>query len=157
MLGSFWTPLPVQGEVVILIGDQARSTCQYSRGTGVLRPKMLTETSSSPFSGLISSTVPFWRMVTTPLDALRDRARAIVDAAGRGTVVDLDALPGAGSLPGVTVPSAGVMLDGDHLAALRASRPSILARVRDQRTHLDLRGVDPRDDDLLVQALRTLP
>jgi len=124
---------------------------------GGLVLEAVQETALSYLRRDVSSTVPFWRMVTTPLDALRDRARAIVDAAGRGTVVDLDALPGAGSLPGVTVPSAGVMLDGDHLAALRASRPSILARVRDQRTHLDLRGVDPRDDDLLVQALRTLP
>jgi hypothetical protein len=42
------------------MGNQARSTCQYSSSTGVLRPKMVTETRSLPRSGSISSTMPFW-------------------------------------------------------------------------------------------------
>ena len=39
---------------------QAFSTCQYSRSTGVARPKMETLTRSLPFSGSISSMVPSW-------------------------------------------------------------------------------------------------
>ena len=105
----------------------------------------------------VTTTVPFWRCVATPVDELRARAHAIASTAGRGEVVDLDALPGAGSLPGVTIPSAGLALAGDHLDALRASHPPIVARVRDQRTLLDLRAVDPDDDALLADAFRALP
>ena len=39
---------------------QAFSTCQYSKSTGVARPKMETLTRSLPFSGSISSMVPSW-------------------------------------------------------------------------------------------------
>jgi L-seryl-tRNA(Ser) seleniumtransferase len=54
------------------------------------------------------------------------------------------------------MPSYGVALDGDHLAALRAAPTPIVARVRDQRTYLDLRGVNPEDDASLIQTLRAL-
>ena len=104
----------------------------------------------------VTTTVPFWRMVTVPVDDLRARARAITHEVGQGEVVDLDALPGAGSLPGVRLPSAGVAVDGDHLDALRRSRPPVIGRVRDHRTMLDLRSVDPDDDPLVVAALRSL-
>jgi hypothetical protein len=39
---------------------------------------------------------------------------------------------------------------------LRAAPTPIIARVRDQRTYLDLRSVDPEDDATVVQALRAL-
>ena len=99
-------------------------------------------------------TIPFWRMVDAPVTVLRDRAMRIVTEAGVGEAVATEALPGAGSAPGVTMPSYGVALDGDHLAGLRAAPTPIVGRVRDQRTYLDLRGVDPEDDADLVHALR---
>jgi L-seryl-tRNA(Ser) seleniumtransferase len=101
-------------------------------------------------------TIPFWRMVDAPVTVLRDRAARIVTGAGVGEAVATEALPGAGSAPGVTMPSYGVALDGDHLASLRAAPTPIIARVRDQRTYLDLRSVDPEDDATVVQALRAL-
>src|SRR5690606_5920535 len=64
----------------------------------------------------VTTDVPFWRMVDRPVATLRARAERIVAAAGCGTVVDTDALPGAGSAPGVTLPSVGIVLDGDRLA-----------------------------------------
>lgn len=104
----------------------------------------------------VVASVPFWRMATTPVRALQARASEIVRGAGRGTVVDLESLPGAGSLPGVRVPSAGITLPDDHLAALRGWSPPIIARVRDQHTYLDLRSVDPTDDPVVADALRAL-
>ncbi|MCU0260302.1 MAG: L-seryl-tRNA(Sec) selenium transferase [Ilumatobacteraceae bacterium] len=98
--------------------------------------------------------VPFWRMVATPVDELARRAGAVVAAAGTGAAVPMDALPGAGSAPGVTMPSFGVELEGDHLAALRAHSTPVIARVREGRTSLDLRTVDPADDPVLVDAIR---
>jgi L-seryl-tRNA(Ser) seleniumtransferase len=67
-----------------------------------------------------------------------------------------EALPGAGSAPGTTMPSWGLAIDGDHLAELRASDPPIIARARDGRMVLDLRAVDPADDDAIATALRAL-
>jgi L-seryl-tRNA(Ser) seleniumtransferase len=104
----------------------------------------------------VTSTVPFWKMATIPLTALSTRATAIVTSAGLGTVEEMTAVPCAGSLPGVGLPSAGVVVPGEHLVALRSARPPIIARVREQRTFLDLRAVDPADDGLLVAALRAL-
>jgi L-seryl-tRNA(Ser) seleniumtransferase len=101
-------------------------------------------------------TIPFWRMVDTPVTTLRDRARRIVSEAGVGEAVATEALPGAGSAPGVTMPSYGVALDGDHLAALRAAPTPIVGRVRERRTYLDLRSVDPQDDADLIHALRAI-
>jgi L-seryl-tRNA(Ser) seleniumtransferase len=93
-------------------------------------------------------------MACTPVAELRERATQVRDSAGVGEVVDTDALPGAGSLPGVTIPSAGVAVVGDHLPALRAAEPPVVARVRDGRTILDLRSVEPTDDVRLAAALR---
>ena len=93
-------------------------------------------------------------MVAATTTDLRARADAIVATAGHGEVVDAEAVPGAGSAPGVTMPSVAVRLAGDHLAALRAATPPIVGRVRDGATLLDLRSVDPADDPHLTAALR---
>ena len=86
-------------------------------------------------------------MVDRPVESLRDRAATHRRRCRAARVVDTEALPGAGSAPGVTMPSAGIALDGDHLAALRAHDPPVIGRSRDGRTFLDLRSVDPADDD----------
>lgn len=96
--------------------------------------------------------IPFWRMAATPVDELRRRAAAL----GAGQVVDTEAVPGGGSLPGLTIPSAGVAILGDHTAALRAADPPIIARVRDGVTVCDLRAVDGADDVHLAAALSAL-
>ncbi|MGA7758221.1 MAG: L-seryl-tRNA(Sec) selenium transferase [Ilumatobacteraceae bacterium] len=102
--------------------------------------------------------VPFWAMVAAPVADLRRRADAVVDAvvdvhpAVRAT--PMDALPGAGSAPGITMPSYGVELEGDHLRALRDHATPVIARSRDDRTMLDLRSVFPHDDPIVVAALR---
>jgi L-seryl-tRNA(Ser) seleniumtransferase len=97
--------------------------------------------------------VPFWRMAATPVADLVARADAIA-AATATTTVETAALPGAGSAPGTSIPSAGVRLDGDHLAALRGHDPPVIARARDGVTVLDLRAVEPADDAIVVEALR---
>ncbi len=101
----------------------------------------------------VCTTVPFWRMAATPVAELRARAEAVVTAGAAGEVVNTDALPGAGSAPGATIPSLGVAVEGDQLARLRAQPVPIIARVQEGRTVLDLRTVDPADDDAIVRAL----
>ena len=94
--------------------------------------------------------VPFWRLASVPVDDLAARATAL----GVGTVVGCASLPGAGSLPGVAIASAGVAVDGDRTAALRAAEPPIIARVSEGRTICDLRTVDAADDAHLAAALQ---
>jgi L-seryl-tRNA(Ser) seleniumtransferase len=108
----------------------------------------------------VCTTVPFWRMASTPVGELQRRAAAIAagiggpDGGAGAEVVATAALPGAGSAPGATIASAGLALEGDHLARLRAEPTPIIARVRDGRTLLDLRTVDPSDDEPILAALR---
>lgn len=93
--------------------------------------------------------LPFWRMATTPVEDLVRRAEAL----GVGEVVACESVTGGGTLPGVAIPSAGVAVDGDVTAALRAVDPPVIARVRDGRTICDLRAVDPADDHVVAAAL----
>jgi L-seryl-tRNA(Ser) seleniumtransferase len=101
----------------------------------------------------VVATVPFWRMAATPVAELEARAAAIATTTGAAAVAT-EAVPGAGSAPGATIPSAGVRVHGDHLAALRRHDPPVIARSRDGATVLDLRAVAPTDDEVLVEALR---
>jgi len=99
--------------------------------------------------------IPFWRMATLSVDALRRRAEALVVSLSDtvGTVVETVAIAGGGSLPGLDIPSAGVAVDGDVTAALRAQDPPVIARTQDDRTLLDLRTVDPADDAIVAKAV----
>jgi L-seryl-tRNA(Ser) seleniumtransferase len=96
--------------------------------------------------------IPFWRMATIPVGTLQARAEAL----GVGTAGPTDAVPGGGTLPGVTIPSYGVRLDGDQRGALRAADPPVIARVERDRTVLDLRTVEPEHDHTLAAALTRL-
>jgi L-seryl-tRNA(Ser) seleniumtransferase len=97
--------------------------------------------------------LPFWRMASVPIEELRRRSEAL----GVGAPVDCESVPGGGSAPGATIPSAGIALDGDHTAALReATEVPVIARVAGGRTILDLRTVDPADDAHLAKAVAAL-
>ena len=98
--------------------------------------------------------LPFWRMATTPVDDLLARATRI----GRGDVIECNAVTGGGTVPGVDIPSAGLALDGDRTAALRNASPKpVIARVEEGRTIIDLRTVDPDDDELVGRAIEATP
>ena len=97
--------------------------------------------------------IPFWRMAAAPVEVLLERAAALAREVVAAEVVTCEAVPGGGSVPGLAIPSAGVALEGDHAGALRAADPPVIARVREGRTVLDLRTVDPADDALVAKAL----
>jgi L-seryl-tRNA(Ser) seleniumtransferase len=98
--------------------------------------------------------LPFWTMATVAVDQLHRRAVAL----NAGKVVECASVTGGGTVPGVEIPSAGVSVDGDVTATLRAAEPKpVIARVEDDRTVLDLRTVDPADDHLVATALEALP
>ena len=88
-------------------------------------------------------------MATADPAELRRRAHSL----GVGRVVDCESVMGGGSLPGVTLASAGVEIDGDVSGPLRAGRPPVIATVRQGRTVCDLRTVLPEQDQILAKAL----
>jgi L-seryl-tRNA(Ser) seleniumtransferase len=96
--------------------------------------------------------IPFWRMAAFSVEELRAPAAAL----GVGTPVDTDSTPGGGTLPEVAIPSAGVAIDGDHRETLRQRGRPLIARMVDGRTIVDLRTVDPLDDDEVAAALGAL-
>lgn len=100
--------------------------------------------------------IPFWFMVSQTRDSLHRRASAIIEKTQSGTVVDTEALVGAGSAPGTTLPSCGIALSGDLRERLRLHTTPIIARTIDATTYLDLRSVHPDDDALISDALLSL-
>jgi L-seryl-tRNA(Ser) seleniumtransferase len=103
--------------------------------------------------------IPFWRMAMLPTAELVHRAERIAAQVASGgsaesvKVEELASVPGGGTLPGVEIPSAGLALEGDRTTALRQATPPILARVHEGRSLLDLRTVDPTEDDHLATTL----
>ena len=92
-----------------------------------------------------------------PVGRLRDRAgRLAARLAARGLdarVTGSDAVVGGGGAPGVRLPSAAVSLPATLGSSLRKNKPPVAGRIEDGRLLLDLRTVDPADDDLLQAAV----
>ena len=108
-------------------------------------------------AGVAVQEIPVWRQLSTPVHVLRTRAMAL---AGRVSVevVDTRATVGGGSLPGETLASVGLALDGARsadarLRRLRTGSPAVVGRIEDGRVVLDLRTVDATDDSALAAAI----
>lgn len=101
--------------------------------------------------------IPFWSMVSLSYDELVERhERLLHRLGGAGAVVRGESLPGAGSVPGETIPSPNLVLTGnaDELwQHLLESSPPVLARRREGKLIIDLRTVDPEDDEQIIAAL----
>ena len=100
--------------------------------------------------------IAFWKMATIAITELQSRAEKIIAATKTGEICMLDSIPGAGSAPGATIASIGIVVNGDYLSKLRMYDTPIIARVKDNKTFLDLRTIQPDDDAIVVQALQRL-
>ncbi len=115
-------------------------------------------------AGLATVAIPVWRMIATPVEALRARAEVLAAAIPAATGLSLHATIGGGSLPGETLPSFGLAVSAGRadrlLAALRDGHPAVLGRIEGGRVVLDLRTVDPAADadvaGALAEALRSV-
>lgn len=101
--------------------------------------------------------LPFWRMAATSYEALEDRARMVLSAAGVAAEIRSGAAtPGAGSVPGGALPSPVIVVPGKSDApflALLAENPPVLARREGGALVVDLRTVDPDLDTHVAEAL----
>jgi L-seryl-tRNA(Ser) seleniumtransferase len=104
--------------------------------------------------------LPVHHMVGATKDELWVRARNICGALswGEDRVRETVATIGGGSLPGDTLDSVGLFITGEHpnraARALRLGTPAVIGRVQSDELVIDLRTVDPVDDEALVAALR---
>ncbi len=111
--------------------------------------------------GEADTKIPIWRMISTPLEDLDRRARAIATASAFASVIDGRSMIGGGSLPEESLPTKLVALAAGSgrsatgmLAALRAR--DIIARIEDDRVLLDPRTIGPSEDDAVRDALAAL-
>ena len=109
--------------------------------------------------------VPVWRMIAAPLADLERRAhrwaRACRGAGLPARVVEGRSMVGGGSLPEESLPTRLLALGGDgsldveDLARrLRTGDPPLVARIEQDTLLLDPRTVDPRQDRLLLEAVK---
>jgi L-seryl-tRNA(Ser) seleniumtransferase len=109
--------------------------------------------------------VPALRALARSVEELRGRAeRLAAELAGaapavRAEVVDCASRVGSGAAPTEDVPSAGLRLTRGGAsaeawaAALRAGEPPVVARIQDEALLLDLRTVEPDEEETLLGAL----
>ena len=109
-------------------------------------------------AGRATTLIPVWRMITAPIDGLRERAAGLVGRLGSAVeAIDARSTVGGGSLPGETLPSVVLALttrSADRaLAALRRGTPAVIGRIDGGRVFLDLRTVPPESDAALASAV----
>jgi len=94
--------------------------------------------------------VPIYRMLATPLDVLRERARKL----GAQTIIDSRCALGGGTTPTETIPSIAIEVAGnanEQYARFLNNDPPIVGRIVDDRFTLDMRTV--LEEDLPALAL----
>lgn len=100
--------------------------------------------------------LPFWRMATTSVSELSARLAVIADGAGVPADIRVsEAVPGAGSVPGMVIPSPvlAVTQVGADQAFFALLERGIVAR-RDAGTLLiDVRAAEPGADETISKAL----
>jgi L-seryl-tRNA(Ser) seleniumtransferase len=98
--------------------------------------------------------IPLWRMAMMAESELRPRVEALAARLG-GEVRPGMSVMGAGSLPGIGIPTPQITLEGeDHLheRLLAGDRP-VLARRHEKDLILDLRAVAEQDDETIVATV----
>lgn len=105
--------------------------------------------------------IPVWQMIARPTQDIADEANAWVsqlnEAGIPAQIVDGRSRVGGGSLPGSTLPTTLVAVDGieaEHLAArLRQAENPLVGRIQDDRLLLDPRTVLPGQAQTLLRTV----
>jgi len=115
------------------------------------------------------SALPVLQMLGAPAEQLRERAErlrddvvAVMPGTWRVTVHPTVAEVGGGSLPEAHLPSFAVAITSPKPPngleqALRAHRPPVFGRIAEEMLLLDVRTLLPGDNDVIVEALRSIP
>jgi L-seryl-tRNA(Ser) seleniumtransferase len=111
--------------------------------------------------GEATEKVPVWRMISLSEEQLKERAedwkRRLEGLGLTALVISGRSTVGGGSLPGETLPSHLVALEGSAPDAaarlLRAGEPPVIPRIEGDRLVLDPRTVLPEQEDTLLQMV----
>ncbi len=138
-----------------LVASCARHPLARALRLDKLRVAALVATLEAHLRGAVEE-VPVWAALRADRAALDRRAAALADRVG-GTVTEGVTLVGGGSAPGQGVASPVVRLvcpRPDEVAReLRDGAPPIVVRVADDAVEVDLRTVDPADDQVVAERL----
>ncbi len=108
-------------------------------------------------AGVATHEIPVWRQIASPVERLEARAAAIAAGLPGVAVIETRATVGGGSLPGETLPSRALAIAAASpdrlLARLRAGAPAVVGRIERDHVVLDLRTVEPDEDEALAGAL----
>ncbi|MFF5212645.1 L-seryl-tRNA(Sec) selenium transferase [Streptosporangium sp. NPDC000396] len=97
---------------------------------------------------------PVHRSLRVSVAELEERARRLARRLGpRAEPVTTGARVGGGGAPGVELPSAGIAVDAALAVRLRTQDPPVVGRITEGRLVLDLRTVEPGQDELLAKAV----
>jgi len=104
--------------------------------------------------------IPFWSMATAASETIEARSKTVLDAAGiDAAIIEGEALPGAGSVPGRSIPTPVIRLSGSPDATWRTLAdhdPPVIASRRDGAVHVNLRSVVRDEDEIVTAALAAL-
>lgn len=114
----------------------------------------------------IAAAIPTLRMLALPVEEIEDRARAVVGLVSgeAGGVLHLEVVRstsqvGGGSLPLADLETVVVSITSERhspdqiVGTLRDCETPIIARIVEDKVYLDLRTVQPSDDDLLARQV----
>lgn len=98
--------------------------------------------------------IPFWRYSLAASETLQTRSDALAGRIGARVEMGASAV-GAGSAPGMTIPGPIVRVDGADAIyeCLLAADTPVLARRDDGDLLIDLRAVEPADDETIAEAI----
>jgi L-seryl-tRNA(Ser) seleniumtransferase len=105
---------------------------------------IIAETLRAFITGRHEERVPIYRMLATPIDALRDRAQKL----GAKNIIESRCALGGGTTPTETIPSIAIAVDGnpnEQYARFLKNDPPIVGRIVEDRFTLDMRTVLEED------------
>jgi L-seryl-tRNA(Ser) seleniumtransferase len=101
--------------------------------------------------------IPIWRMISMPVDVVRERALYWQDQLNAGEVVPGESTVGGGSLPGETLPTWLLSLPVNSvdrfMKQLRGAEVPVIARIVDGRAVFDPRTVQKEEEGMLLATL----
>jgi L-seryl-tRNA(Ser) seleniumtransferase len=126
---------------------------------------LLEATLAEYVSGRATATIPVQRMLRMTAEDVEARAQALgstlAEHGWRVSMISGTSAVGGGSAPGLQLPTVLLAIDRDGESAeqierrLRALDPPVIARIEHDRVVLDLRTVQPDEDETLSRLLRT--
>ena len=105
--------------------------------------------------------IPIWQMISTPIKDIERRSRQWAQQLGNlATVIEGESVVGGGSLPGSTLPTRLVSIEGkgrlklpELARRLREQQPPVIGRIEEDSLLFDPRTVQPGEDSALLQAI----